>query len=170
MPTEAERVIYEARRDGDVTTLVAALTDPDNRAWAARYLGEMGDPEAIQPLIRLLSVNDFQTRAAAAIALGRLRAVEAVPALLACIDQGPNDIIMRAWAITALGEIASDEAVPRLIEVLGSPDDRSLWRTAAIALGAIGDARAVQALKQAAKQEPWIVRRHYRRAIRQINA
>jgi len=170
MPTAdsktTQRLIVQARREGDVGLLVKALTDPENRAWAARYLGDIGDPKATRPLVRLLSVQDFQSRAAAAIALGKLRAVEAVPALLACVDRAPEDV-MRAWAIDALGKIGSDQAVPRLIQELGNPD-RILWRSAAVALGAIGDARAVPALEQAARQESWLGKRHYRRAVRQI--
>jgi HEAT repeat protein len=170
MPTAdsktAQRLIVQARREGDVDTLVKALTDPENRAWAARYLGDIGDPKTISPLIRLLSVRDFQARAAATIALGKLGAVEAVPALLACVDRGPEDV-MRAWAIDALGKIGSNQAAPRLIQELANPD-RTLWRTAAVALGAIGDAQAIPALEQAARQESWIGKRHYRRAPRQI--
>jgi HEAT repeat protein len=168
LPTRAQKKIFQAKRDRDVATLIAALTDAENRAWAVRYLGEMGDPQAIRPLILLLSVRDFQTRSAAAIALGRLRAVEAVPALLECVDRGPEDV-MRAWAIDALGKIGSDQAVPRLIEVLKGPDE-GLRRTAAVALGAIGDRRALHGLEQAAKHQSWIGRRHYRRAIRQLKS
>src|SRR5262245_25652396 len=95
---ERQRRVFDARRDGDVGTLVRALRDdPENRAWAARYLGDMGDPEAVEPLIQTLWVSDFQSRAAAARALGKLRAAKAVDELLDCVDRGPEDV-MRAWA------------------------------------------------------------------------
>jgi HEAT repeat protein len=105
-PLADQRRVYDAIQRGDVDAFVDALTDPENRAWAARYLGKMGDPRAVAPLIRLLGVKDFQARAAAAIALGELGAVEAVPPLLACVDEGAEDV-MRAWAITPLGGLGA---------------------------------------------------------------
>lgn len=167
-PRAARRRVWQANLDGDIGTLIAALTDPDARTWAARYLGSVGNSDAIPPLIRLLAARDFQTRATAAQALGKLRAAEAVPALVECIDRGPEDV-MRAWAIDALGNIGSKDAVPKLIEVLDSPELR-LRGVAAIALGKIGDPRAVEALKEAAARESWWTRRWYRRALRQLEA
>jgi HEAT repeat protein len=164
----AKRHVWQANLDGDIGALIAALTDPDARTWAAGYLGRVGNADAIPPLIRLLAARDFQTRAAAAQALGKLRAAEAVPALVECIDSGPEDV-MRAWAIDALGNIGSKDAVPKLIEVLDSPHAR-LRGVAAVALGKIGDPRAVEPLKAAAARESWRTRRWYRRAVRQIDA
>jgi HEAT repeat protein len=119
-------------------------------------------------LIRLLAVRDFHARAAAARALGKLRAVEAIPSLLESVDSGPQDV-MRAWAIDALGRIGSDEAVPRLLEALTSSHP-GLRATAAAAFGRIGDARALPELGQAAGRERWRHRRLYWRAIRAIEA
>jgi hypothetical protein len=167
-PLADQRFVYEAIRNRDVEALITALNDPENRAWAAQYLGKFGDPAAIRPLIRLLSAKDFQTRAAAATALGQLGATEAIPALLESVDLGPEDV-MRAWAIDALGKIGSHEAVPNLIGVLGSPHE-GLRRTAAAALGAIGDKRAIPALEGSARKESFFTRRLFRRAIRQIRA
>jgi HEAT repeat protein len=163
-----QRFVYEAWRNRDVEALITALIDPENRAWAAQYLGKLGDLAAISPLIRLLSAKDFQARAAAAIALGQLGAMEAVPALLDCVDRGPEDV-MRAWAIDALGKIGSRDAVPRLIDVLQGPHE-SLRQVAAAALGAIGDERAIPALRDVARREPWRRRRHYKQMIRRIEA
>jgi HEAT repeat protein len=165
--TARQKRIFEARRNGDVGTLIRALRDdPENAAWAARYLGDIGDPAAIEPLIRLLSVRAFQTRAQAAKSLGQLRATEAVPALLECVERGPEDV-MRAWAIDALGRIGSPEAVPKLVELL-SHEEAGLRRTTAVALGAIGDSRALDPLHEASRDASWRERRLYRRAARQI--
>lgn len=81
-----QRRVYEAIRSEDVDALIEALTDPVNRPWAARHLGKLGDPRAVWPLIRLLGVKDFRARSAAAQALGRLRALQAVEPLLACVE------------------------------------------------------------------------------------
>jgi HEAT repeat protein len=161
-----QRLIWEANRDRDVETLIAGLTDPDVRTWAARYLGKLGDPVSIRPLMRLLSAHDFHARASAAKALGKLQAVEAVPALLECVDRGPEDV-MRAWAIDALGKIGSKDAVPKLIELLRDSHE-GLRRTAAAALAAIGDPRALEPLEQAARLASWRERRHHRRMMRQL--
>jgi HEAT repeat protein len=162
-----QRRVYEARKRGDVDTLIAVLSDdPRNRAWAARYLGDLGDPRAIAPLIRLLAVRDFQARAHAARALAKLGATEAVPALLECVDEGPEDV-MRAWAIDSLGRIGSYDATPKLIELLHDPS-AGLRLTAAAALGRIGDPRGLRPLEEAAAAESWRDRRVYRRAIRSI--
>jgi HEAT repeat protein len=167
-PSAHQRFVYQAWRSRDVGALITALTDPENRAWAARYLGKLGDSAAVPPLIRLLSANDFHTRAAAARALGQLEATEAVPALLDSVDRGPEDV-MRSWAIDALGKIGNHKAVPKLVEVLGGPHE-GLRRTAAAALGAIGDDWAIPALEEAAPKESFFTRRLFRRAIRQIRA
>jgi HEAT repeat protein len=165
--TARQKRIFEARRNGDIPTLIRALRDdPENAAWAARYLGDMSDPAAIQPLIRLLGARDFQARAQAATSLGKLHAVEAVPELIACVDRGPEDV-MRAWAIDALGHIGSPAAVPKLIELLSNPEP-GLRRTAAVALGAIGDPKALDPLHDAARHARWPEKRLYRRAARQI--
>ena len=159
-----QRRVYEAIRTRDVDALIEALTDPVNRPWAARHLGKLGDPRAVGPLIRLLEAQDFQASSAAAQALGRLRALEAVDPLLACVEEGPEDV-MRAWAIDALGRIGSEEAVPALLKLLAH-DHEGLRRTAAAALAEIGDPRAVDALEETARRESWLAGRHYRRMAR----
>jgi HEAT repeat protein len=168
MAADAKRFVWEAWQRRDVNGLLDALTDPENRAWAARYLGKVGDPAAIPALIRLLGVNEFHARAAAARALGQLGATEAVPALLESVERGPEDV-MRAWAIDALGKIRSREAAPALIDVLRSSDERLHW-PAAVALGRIGDERAIPALEAAASREGFWTRRRYRQVIRQLTS
>lgn len=161
-----KRRVYEAIQARDVDALIGALVDPENRAWAATHLGKLGDERAVEPLIRLLRARDFGTRVAAAKALGKLRAREAIPALVESVDEGPEDV-MRAWSIDALGKIGSDEVVPKLIETLGS-EHRGLRRTAAAALAEIGDQEAIPALEEAASRESWRERRFYRQAIRRL--
>jgi HEAT repeat protein len=89
-PLAHQRFVYEAWRNRDVGALITVLTDPENRAWAARYLGKLGDSSAAPALIRLLSANEFHARAAAARALGELKATEAVPALLEALIAVPK--------------------------------------------------------------------------------
>src|SRR5688500_12614458 len=63
--------------------------DPSVRAQAARTLGALGDPAAIDPLIAALEDAD-PVRLAAAAALGRLGDRRAAPALLREIQHASN--------------------------------------------------------------------------------
>jgi HEAT repeat protein len=158
-----------ARRVGDRTTLVASLRDPDNRSFAARYLGELGATEAAPEIARLLEANDPSVRSEAARALGLLGASEALPRLieLAADDPVPH---VRGNAVTAVGRLDSSNAVTLLIDYLV---DRE-WQVrvgAAYALGLIGDPRGVDAIRQARRREGFLHlarRRAYANAIRAI--
>lgn len=88
-------------------------------------LGEIGDPEAIMPLIKALEDDFFRPYAAAA--LGKIRDKRAVPFLIKFNE------------VTALGEIGDPSAIPFLLTMLkdGSWNNRCL---AAEALGKIGNA------------------------------
>lgn len=82
---------------GDERYLIEALVDPDHRSLAARYLGELEAESATKPLLRLLDASDPHARAAAAGALGRIGARDALPQLreIAVHDDEPW---VRAWA------------------------------------------------------------------------
>ncbi len=102
---------------------------------AAFALTRIG-PEAIPPLIKALSGDDFFLRIGAAKALGGMgpSAKEAVPALIANFRHSSPE--MQTEAMDALSLIGAD-AVPKLQEALGN-DDARMRQGAAIALGEIG--------------------------------
>jgi len=83
---------------------------------------------SIPRLTRLLSDEGPTVRAAAAVALGDLRASEALPALLVAIED--VDGYVRQMAINALGEIGDGRAAPRLSRALS--DERPEVRYQAI--------------------------------------
>lgn len=60
-----------------------------------------------------------EARAAAAVGLGDLRAIEALPALLVAIEDA--SLHVRQMALNALGEIGDVRALPRLERALGDP-------------------------------------------------
>ena len=62
-------------REEAFQSALAHLTDADApyRWGAAEALGRMGDPRAVEPLIRALRDEDWRVRMKAAWALGRLR-------------------------------------------------------------------------------------------------
>jgi HEAT repeat protein len=167
--TERRRLIVAAKDRGDGRYLTEALLDPDHRALAAKYVGELGVAEAANSLLRLLVANDPQVRAAAATALGQLGSEDALPRLreVALHDE---EAFVRSWAIGALGKIGDPEDVALLVPLL----EDSSWRVRAgtvLALGCLGDARSLQPLRTARRRlrrsplEWRIYRRMYNDAI-----
>lgn len=161
--------IFAAKNHRDEQYLIAALLDPDHRAMAAKFLGELGAVEATEPLLRLLDAADPHARSSAAIALGRLGAAEALPRLheIALRDE---EAFVRSWAISALGEIGDPDGVDLLLPLLSDPSWRVRGATARV-LGRLGDPRALEPLRSARRKlrrsplEWYVYRRVYNQAI-----
>jgi HEAT repeat protein len=166
--------ILEARDRGDESYLIAALVDPDWRGLAAKSLGELRTAKAVDPLLRLLAASDPHVRASAATALGKIGSTDALPRLreLALNDEEP---FVRSWAIGALGELRDPADVELVLPMLL---DRSLRvrASAALALGRLGDPRAVEPLKAGrprllrAPAEWWLNHGIYDDALKAIRA
>jgi HEAT repeat protein len=122
-----------------VAPLVAALSHPDAtaRALAAGKLAELGDPEAVPALVRVLRGDgDEHVREEAARALGRLGEVAALEPLVAALrDPGDHVREEAAAALGALGDLRADAALR------GAVDDRHVMvrRAATEALSRLGD-------------------------------
>jgi HEAT repeat protein len=73
------------------------------------------------PLLEAALKNDAapEARAAAAVGLGDLHAIEALAALLVAIED--TDIQVRQMALNALGEVGDERALPRLERALSDP-------------------------------------------------
>ena len=148
------------------------------RREVAYALGESGSRAAIAPLANLLGADkEMSVRAAAAVALGRIKDESAVIALAKAIDERPPkkkageyDFVRRA-AIESLGEIRSPAAVSVLSSVLtneqSSLDTR---RAAATALGKIGDNSAVAALQAAVHSDDPYLAEAAREALHRLHA
>ena len=165
--------------DAALAPLVAALeTRRFNVAeWAAAALGRLGNPAAVDALVRVLdeprgsllmhareallligapavpalisalTAAGAQARQNAALILGRMRAAEAVGPVLQAT--GSHDVGVKAAAAEALGRIGYRSALPSLISLL---KDRN-WtvrKNAAEALGTMRDLAALEALLAAA--------------------
>ena len=130
------------------------------RRETAFALGETRHPAAVEPLVGVL-VNDKRNsvRGAAAVALGQIGNDSAVNDLAQILStpgkattsnqrkKGENEFVLRAVA-RSLGQIRSRAGVPALIGVLSDESKPAdVRREAAIALGAIGDSRAMAALE-----------------------
>ena len=163
--SERLRRIFVAKRDSDVDYLVQALRDPDHRQLAARFLGDVGDGTAGEPLMTLLNARDAGVRAAAARSLGRIQVDAALPRL---VEMAQTDSpFVRSWAIDAVTRLGGVEQLPFLIGCLDDPEF-VVRRSAAVSLGELGDQGAVDALRHARDRERWRDRKAYRQALRRL--
>lgn len=115
--------------------LIEALTDEKKevRVTAAFYLGWTRNGKAVEPLVHALKDNDYSVRREAAVSLGQLRAHRAVPDLMEMLEILP----------------------PPRKKYKGAPVEdfnpvrqamNEVREQAALALGNIGDKRAVEVL------------------------
>ena len=149
--------------------LQQALTDLDTgdahtQAAAIDLLGERGYVPAITPLSDFLGSADGGLAFKAAGALGKIGDAMAVPILLEALRG--DDLWVRAASTGALIKIGSP-AVDGLIEALGD-DQPAVRRSAAKALGKIGDAAAVLGLIEALDDQDRPVRRFAYEALARI--
>jgi HEAT repeat protein len=140
----------------DIAALTLQLRDgcADRAAYAAEQLGGSADADAVAPLLEALASVDgyfhVVTRAAAAMALGRLGAIggqAAVDALLAATGDAMAEV--SAEAVLALGELRATAATPLVIDDVENRSGfyvNSVRHAALRALGRIGDARARDAI------------------------
>ena len=129
---------------------------------------EIGGPETVPPLLKLLTNLNPARQIMAANYLGQLRsqARDAVPALVQALSG--SDAELRANAARALGNIGLDapRAVPALSSTLADPDSR-VRAAAAMALGAFGSEAesALPALRELSDDPDEFGRRVIPRAI-----
>jgi HEAT repeat protein len=117
--------------------------DERSGANAIQAAGKIGvqDPAIVARLRRVLANPNHRHRGQAASALGRLKAVQALPELQQALNHGGKyDRILSAKALGRMGPAAAD-AVDSLAATLDGPD-LDLRRAAVVALGRIGEAAA----------------------------
>lgn len=118
----------------------------DTRGAAIDVLIRIGEP-SVPSVVALLSEDDQDTRATAANALGKIKSMQATPALL----KSAGDIAaVRQVAISALCDICDPRSTDLLISVLSQDKDSGEIRArAARALSVIGGPKAIAALSNA---------------------
>lgn len=118
------------------------------RAAAARALGRIGDPEALDPLTEALDREGaVEVKREIAFALGILAEPQAVPALLAALDK-EVDATTSSEIATALGRLGDTAALDALHGLLDS--SWGMIRERAIeAIALIADARSIPVLVEA---------------------
>ncbi len=101
--------------------LLADPADPASRVWAARVLGRIGDPRAVDELIGRLQDRDDRLRMTAAEALGMLGDPRALQPIVRAILRDPAPQV-RAHAAGAVARIEGERAVDVLVAALADTD------------------------------------------------
>ena len=151
-----------------VEPLIEALKDEDEnvRENAAKALGQIKDVKAVEPLIVALEDKDSGVRRYAAAALGNIGDAKAVESLIEALKVG--DFYDITWGNAKFDEDAreaardalvniGEPAVESLIDVLKG-EDSNIKKYAAMALGQIGDLKALEPLIKALSDEEDVVR------------
>ncbi|WP_447984826.1 HEAT repeat domain-containing protein [Nitrospira sp. Nam74] len=150
-----------------VDPLIVACRDRDGavKSAAAEALGKIRAEKAVPALIRLFRDSSKTVRETAGTALVTIGEPSVDPLFNALADK---DFVVRCHAVRALGGMTTDyqigrswvkhpKVVDKLLDMLKDPD-RAVREDATIALGMIGDPRAVNGLIEAMKDGA--VKRH----------
>jgi len=131
-----------------IGVLLRALGDEDYwvRWQAVTALGQNGGERVIPPLVNQLRGHRWRIREAAAYALGKLRAAEAVKPLLGLLRKD-EETMVKVAAAQALGEIGDPAAVGPLNRALNG-DSHRLRDAAKQALEQIGTPGAQAVLEK----------------------
>jgi len=133
--------------------------DLNARKVIIEILGKLRDSSAVEVLIGQLKQRREDVRKAAAKALGEIGDLKAAPALILSL-RGDKRKSVRAEAAASLGLLRAKEAVIPLVQALDPTKERKRWvrRSAAEALGLIGDVQAKDALMNALGDSEKVVR------------
>lgn len=139
--------IEKLKKKRNVQALIKALgytQDWTIRSQAALALGEIGDPQAILPLITALEDVDIRFTRSVGTALSQLADSNVEP-FIDLLKHHSSSV--RKTAVVELKSKRDARAVEPLISVLqDANEDNSIRRDAAEALGRFGDSRAVDPL------------------------
>ncbi len=178
---EAIRRAASLKSPAAVPALGKLLTvgEPELRVAAVTALTEIGSPGAMQMLERALVDEDREVRTVAVRALGARNARAAVPRIEAAIkgkDLRESNLSEKMAFFEAYGILSGDAGIPLLDGILhakgfmGKRDDSEFRACAAMALGKINTAKAVESLNRAASEKDVIVRNAVSKAIRGATA
>lgn len=113
--------------------------DSDVRKFIVDVLGLIAHPSAVEPLCQCLWDECANVACSAAEALGEIRAVEAVPHLIAAYEKIDD---VRLQAVEALGKIGDTAALDKLYTLLQESDPTLVFATVE-AIGNIGKPESV---------------------------
>lgn len=109
--------------EGELTVLLRMIASPDKkvRRNAAKMLGAVKDPRAVNALIEALRDPKEDVREEAAVSLGTAGDRRAVPALVAALNDGGGGV--RTRAVNSLGELGDPRAIRPLLGMLIEEQD-----------------------------------------------
>lgn len=116
--------------------------DQDVRKFALDILGDIGDSEALGPMLPALNDPDDNVKAAAAENLGKIGSPDAVEPLLESLGAS-GDLLFRFTILGALGQIGSPIPVQRLCTL---QSEKLLQKALFDCLGRCGEADAIPVL------------------------
>ena len=174
---EAIRRAASLKSPAAVPALGKLLTvgEADLRVAAVTALTEIGSPGAMQMLERALIDEDREVRIVAVRALGARNSRAAAPRIEAAIkgkELRESNLTEKMAFFEAFGLLSGDAGIPLLDGILhakgfmGKRDDSEIRACAAMALGKINTAKALESLNRAASEKDVIVRNAVSRAIR----
>jgi len=182
--SDDEAVVLEAIRRAAALKSPAAVPalgkmltvgEAEMRVAAVTALTEIGSPGAMQMLERALVDEDREVRIVAVRAIGARNARAALPRIEAAIkgkDLRETNLGEKMAFFEAYGLLSGDAGVALLDGILhakgfmGKRDDSEFRACAAMALGKINSAKAMESLNRAAGEKDVIVRNAVSRAIR----
>lgn len=182
--SEDEVVVLEAIRRAAALKSPAAVPalgkmltvgEADMRVATVNALTEIGSPGAMQMLERALLDEDRDVRIVAVRALGARSSRSALPRIEAAIkgkELRESNLTEKMAFFEAFGLLSGDAGIPLLDGLLhskgfmGKRDDSEIRACAAMALGKVGSAKALESLGRAANEKDVIVRNAVSRAIR----
>jgi HEAT repeat protein len=145
----------------------AARLDPGSDVRAVYALGVLNDAPSSALLVRALEHGTAELRREAARALAALRQRDAIPALRMAAAPAIKDRELRAVAILALGEVGEaatgDDIAPYLDD-----KDPVVRYASCVALGVLGNRRAIPVLKGLEEDEQDFVARAARVAVARL--
>ncbi|MFS8795920.1 HEAT repeat domain-containing protein [Synechococcus sp. O70.1] len=125
--------------------------DPQDRYYAAWYLGTTREARAVEPLLLALqderdrtALGGYPLRRSAAKALGQIGDVRAVPGLIEALSC--SDLLVREEAAYALAQLGDRRAVQPLLALLRSQEEQP-WEAFIEALGHLNATEAEAAIR-----------------------
>jgi HEAT repeat protein len=147
----------------------------DQRLAAVQALSEIGTPGALQALERAVDDSERDIRIAAVRVLSARAYRPVLPRLDAMVkgkairdaDRTEKMAVFEAYGtLCGEGGVAALDATLNGKSLFGRRDDAELRACAAVALGRVGTASAVEALRRSANEKDVVVRNAVARALR----
>jgi HEAT repeat protein len=126
--------------------------DPSARQWAVLALGVARDPRSVAGLVGLLTDPVEDVRMDAIRSLGRIGHPTALSALTSLVNDAERPVEERLEGLNSIASLSGPDKVNVLVHVLDD-DDSQVRLRAAEALGQVGDALAVPALRRRRQSE-----------------